>query len=135
MTETQEAFTIDSFYRFIGQGKLMGAECRQCSKIIAPPRPMCPHCFSQDLQWTELPTQGTLLTYTIIHIAPERFQDLTPYPVAIIKLQDGVHLPGILKVKALDTIHIGMSLTIGFEQGSSEDEWPNWPRYYFKPMT
>ena len=134
MTETTLPFTIESFYRFVKEGKLMGARCDKCGQILVPPRPMCPNCFSKDLSWKELPRQGKLLTYTIIHVSPKQFQSMAPYAVGIVKFEEGAQLPGALRNVALDAVKVGMNLTVDFEKETTSEEWPQWPRYYFKPL-
>lgn len=133
MAETTP-FTIESFYNFVKQGKLMGAKCDKCGQILVPPKPMCPNCFSKQLGWTELPQQGKLLTYTVIHISPKQFQSMAPYAVGIVTFGEGAQLPGVIRNVALDAIKVGMPLTVDFEKDVIPTEWPQWPRYYFRPM-
>lgn len=134
MAEESTPFTIESFYKFIREGKLMGAKCGRCQKLLVPPRPMCTECFSKDLRWKELQKQGKLLTYTVIHVAPKKFQAITPYAVGIVELEDGARLPGMMKNVDFDKVRIGMNLTVDFENEPTSEEWPQWPRYYFKPL-
>ena len=127
-------FTIESFYKFVEKGKLMGAKCGKCGQLHVPPKPMCPNCLSKALRWKELPNRGELLTYTIIHVAPKQFQTIAPYVVGVIKLEEGAQLPGIIKNVALDAVKVGMNLAIDFCSETMSKEWPQWPRYYFKPI-
>lgn len=129
----QTAFTIEQFYKNIGQKKLMGGKCLKCGKIHLPPRPMCDKCLSTEFEWVEMPQEGKLLTYTVIHVAPPQFQNMAPYAVGIIQLENGVKLPGIIKEAPLDKIRIGMPLKVDFEETPQTQGWPQWPRYYFKP--
>lgn len=118
----------------MGEGKLMGGKCRKCGKIHFPPRPLCDQCLSKEFEWTQIPTEGKLLTYTIIHIAPAQFQSMAPYAMGIIRLDNGLKIPGMIKDAPLDKIRIGMPLSIVFEACSPTVQWPQWPRYHFKPM-
>ena len=127
-------FTIESFYKFVKEGKLMGARCHKCGQVLVPPKPMCPTCFSKELDWKELPRQGELLTYTIIHISPKQFQSIAPYAVGIVKFEEGAQLPGVIRNVALDAIKVGMTLTVDFDKEAESPEWPQWPRYYFRPL-
>ncbi len=138
MSEAEAApFTIEQFYRFMNEGKLMGAKCIKCGKIMLPPRPICIQCYSENLEWIKLENKGNLLTYTIIHVAPPQFQHLVPYAVGIIELEKGLKLPGMIKEVDFDKIKIGMELKIEVEPVTKEEaegqEWPTWPKYYFKP--
>jgi hypothetical protein len=131
MAETMP-FTIESFYRFVKEKKIMGAQCSKCGQLILPPRPMCPKCLSKDLEWKESLKQGKLLTYTVIHVSPQQFQSLAPYAVGIVELENDARLAGMIKGIALDQIKVGMNLTIDFEEASTTTKWPQWPRYYFR---
>ena len=130
MTETAP-FTIDQFYKFLSEGKLMAGKCTHCGKIHLPPRPLCDKCFSQEFTWVEVTPKGKLLTYTIIHIAPQQFQDMTPYAVGIIQLENGAKLPGM--ITGTKQLQIGMDLTVDFTTCTAAQPWPQWPRYCFKP--
>ena len=136
MNETSQ-FTIEQFYKFMSEGKLMGAKCQNCGKLMLPPRPICIQCYSEKLEWIELNKRGKLLTYTIIHVAPPQFQHLVPYAVGIIELERGIKLPGMIKNVDFDKIKIGMELKIDVEPAGKEEQerqkWPAWPKYYFTP--
>jgi uncharacterized OB-fold protein len=128
----QAPFTMEQFYEYISQGKLMGGKCKKCGKIHLPPRPLCDRCFSKDFEWIQIQPKGKLLTYTIIHVAPPQFQQMAPYAVGIIQLENDLKIPGMIKEVTTEQIKIGMDLTIAFETSSTASQWPQWPRYYFK---
>jgi hypothetical protein len=127
-----EPFTIEQFYKFLAQGKLMAGKCQRCGKIHLPPRPLCDNCFSQEFTWTEVSGKGKLVTYTVIHIAPQQFQALAPYAVGIVQLENGLKIPGMISGVAPEQLKIGMDLTIDFGTCSTAQAWPQWPRYCFK---
>ena len=128
-------FTIESFYSFVEEGKIMGMQCVKCRRISLPPKPMCPECFSKDLKWKEIKKQGKLLTYTIIHVSPKQFQQLTPYAVGIVEFEKGAKLPGMIRNISITKVKIGMKLVVGVDDKSITENWPQWPRYYFEPMS
>jgi len=130
----QEQFTIEQLWKYMSQGKLVGGKCTKCGKMHFPPRPLCNNCFSKDFTWTELPTNGKLLTYTIIHIAPPQFQTMAPYAMGIVELDNGLKILGMIKNVPLDQIKIGLSLSLVFEACTPTGQWPRWPRYHFKPI-
>jgi len=133
MMSEQAPFTIEQFYKHINQGKFLGGKCRKCGKVHLPPRPLCDSCFSKEFEWTEIPTKGKLLTYTVIHIAPTQFQSMAPYAMGIVQLEDGLRIPGMIRGVPLEQIRIGMDLAIDFGTCAATQPWPQWPRYYFKP--
>ena len=125
-------FTIEQFYKFVSERKLMAAKCKKCGTMLLPPRPMCMKCFSSDLEWVELKNKGKLLTYTVIHVSSKQFESLIPYAVGIVKLEDGPKLPGMIQDVEPEKISVGMSLEVDFDT-TIPSEWPTWPRYFFKP--
>jgi uncharacterized OB-fold protein len=128
-----EPFTIEQFYKFLAQSKLMAGKCTRCGKIHLPPRPLCDNCFHQEFTWIPVSGKGKLLTYTVIHIAPQQFQALAPYAVGIMQLENGLKIPGMISGVAPEQLKIGMDLTIDFGTCSTAQQWPQWPRYCFKP--
>ncbi len=130
---TQEPFTIEQFYKFLAQGKLMAGKCQKCGKIHLPPRPLCDNCYAQSFEWVNVSGKGKLLTYTVIHVAPQQFQVLTPYAVGIVELENGLKIPGMIQGLTQEKLKIGMELTLDFGSCSNPQQWPQWPRYCFKP--
>jgi uncharacterized OB-fold protein len=129
---TEAAFTIDQFYKYLAQSKLMAGKCMHCGKIHLPPRPLCDRCFHQEFNWLEIAGKGKLVTYTIIHVAPEQFQAMAPYAVGIVQLENGLKLPGM--ITSATQLRIGMKLIIDFTTCTATQPWPQWPRYCFKPV-
>lgn len=93
---------------------------------MLPPRSMCPNCFGAEVEWQELSGQGTLLTYTVIHVPPSSFvargfgKD-NPYCVGIVRLKEGPQISAqILGVdpKRPDQIQVGMPVIIDFSGGT-----------------
>jgi uncharacterized protein len=129
---TQMPFTIEQFYRFLSQNKLMAGKCLKCGKTHLPPRPFCDNCYSTDFEWIEVSGKGKLVTYTEISVAPQQFQNLTPYAVGIVELENGLKIPGLLQNLKREQLEIGMDLQLDFGSCSTPQQWPQWPRYCFK---
>ena len=94
---------------------------------------MCTNCLSSDLEWVELEKKGTLVTYTIIHIAPKQFESMAPYAVGILKLEDGPKLLGMIRGIETQKIKAGMEIVVDFEK-TTPQQWPNWSRYFFRQL-
>jgi hypothetical protein len=129
---TQAPFTIEQFYKFMSQGKLMAGRCSKCGKTHLPPRPICDNCYGQEFTWVEVSGKGKLLTYTVIHVAPPQFQALTPYAVGIVELESGLKLPGMISGISAEQLKIGMELIIDFKACNAGQTWPQWQRYCFR---
>jgi len=73
--------------------KLVIQKCRDCGKFVFYPRIVCPHCFSQALEWEQVSGRGTVYSYTVVeNNAPSYFQDEMPYVVALVRLAEGVQM-------------------------------------------
>lgn len=110
----------------------MAARCSECGTLLLPPRPVCTKCLSKDFKWVELRGKGKLLSYTVIHVSPVQFESMAPYTVGIVELEDGPHLPGMIRDVEPEKIRVGMDLKVDFDT-SIPTQWPPWPRYFFRP--
>jgi uncharacterized OB-fold protein len=133
MTSTPEPFTIEQFYKFLSQNKLMAGKCVKCGKIHLPPRPLCDNCYDTQFEWTQIPNEGKLLTYTVIHIAPVQFQDLIPYAIGILQLGNGLKISGVIQDVPVEQLCIDMPLKVTFSNCNNSQSWPQWSKYCLKP--
>ena len=60
--EAKEFNRIYTFYDNLKEGKFTTTKCTQCNHIAYPPRIICPECYSEELEWIELPKRGKVLT-------------------------------------------------------------------------
>lgn len=72
--------------------RLEASKCEKCGYVAFPPRLICPECGSKKFEEINLKPEGKILTYTIIHVAPDQFSTEAPYPVGIIETDDGARL-------------------------------------------
>jgi hypothetical protein len=130
MADDARGFTAASFYEFLKEGQLMGVRCRACHQLSAEPRPMCPACHSQDVEWQQFSGQGQLGTFTCISVVPDVMARLgygrnNPYCSGIVVLEEGPRISArILGVDAANPQNIptGMALTVEF--GGLDPERP-----------
>lgn len=134
MSQPIEPFTIEQFYKFLQHGKLMAGICGKCKKIHLPPRPFCDNCGSNQFSWLNISGIGKLVTYTIINVAPQQFQSMTPYAVGIVELAGKLKIPGMIQDIAQEQLKIGMNLLLDFGSCNQPPQWPSWQRYCFKPL-
>jgi uncharacterized OB-fold protein len=85
---------VADFADYLKKGKLMGTKCNECGERAFPPRADCLHCLSDDFNWVECSGIGQLHTYTIIYAAPIGFDDIAPYILGVLDLDDGGRLLG-----------------------------------------
>lgn len=71
---------------------LAGTEC--CGIVSFPPKNICENCGSKDMKEKIFSGDGTIVSYTTINTPPTGFKG--PYNVAIIKLDEGPMISGIV---------------------------------------
>ena len=80
---------VDAFARHLKDGHFMGSRCKSCGATSFPPRADCDSCMSGDFEFAELSGKGKLHTFTKIVAAPTGFEDVAPYIVGVVDLEDG----------------------------------------------
>lgn len=100
---------VNKFADYLKKGKLMGTRCKKCGEISFPPRADCLSCLSDEFEWVECSGLGELHTYTIIYAAPTGFDDIAPYILGVLDLDDGGRLLGWIDVPE-EEVEIGMRL-------------------------
>jgi uncharacterized OB-fold protein len=83
---------VSDFAVHLKDGRLMGTVCTGCGYTTFPPRADCPECMSDRFEFRESSGKGTIHTYSTIAAAPTGFDDLAPYTVAVVDLEDGGRL-------------------------------------------
>jgi uncharacterized OB-fold protein len=83
----------------------------------------------------KLSGHGEVLTYSIIYNAPENFEGQTPYPIAIIKLDEGPKVTSQIVDCKIEDIKIGMKVQSTFRK-IQEDGYIGaiYYGYKFKPV-
>jgi uncharacterized OB-fold protein len=80
---------VGDFAQHLKDGRLMASRCKQCGATSFPPRADCEACLSGEFEFTELSGRGRLHTYTKIVAAPTGFEDVAPYTVGVVDLEEG----------------------------------------------
>ena len=80
---------VSDFARYLKDGYFMGSRCKQCGATSFPPRADCEQCLSGNFEFFEVSGRGTLHTYTKIVAAPTGFEDVAPYIVGVVDLEEG----------------------------------------------
>jgi uncharacterized OB-fold protein len=111
---------VSRFWREIPQRyNLIGNQCGVCETLFFPPRESCPTCRRKSvgkMKNKKLSGKGKIITYSIIHVAPEQFKGQAPYPIAIIELDEGPRLTSQIVDCDLDDIKIGMRVEATFRK-------------------
>jgi len=62
--ETKEFNQIYPFFEHLKEGRFTTTRCKECGAEPFPPRVLCPECWSEDLEWIDWPTTGTVVEFT-----------------------------------------------------------------------
>jgi uncharacterized protein len=97
------------FWEAAADHRLVAQRCVGCGALRHPPRPMCPHCHSLEIEVVELSGRGTLYSYAVLHHPQHPAFD---YPVlaALVDLDEGIRMVSNLVDIDLPGIEIGMRL-------------------------
>lgn len=62
--ECQEFNRNYQFYDNLREGRFTTTKCQKCGHIAFPPGVICPKCWSDDLEWVDLPQRARVVTFT-----------------------------------------------------------------------
>jgi uncharacterized OB-fold protein len=105
------------YYRGWLERRLLVNRCAACQRWHHPPKPVCPHCWSGDLQATEVSGRGTVHLLMLLHQgppAPGVDYSAGPHPVATVELveQPALRLTSTIVDCAIGDIEIGMPVEL-----------------------
>lgn len=88
------------FFAGLANKKLLGTKCQKCGTVFATPRLACMECGGE-ADWTELPQEGRIHSFTVCHFGAEAFLHETPFILGLIEF-DGVDTLFLTRVLGLD---------------------------------
>lgn len=104
---------VSDFAQHLKDGRLMGSRCSRCGATSFPPRADCEECLSGDFEFFEVSGRAKLHTFTKIVAAPTGFEDVAPYLVGVVDLEEGGRaLAWFGESIAENEIEIGMDLQV-----------------------
>jgi uncharacterized OB-fold protein len=110
-------------------GVLSIQRCLVCEKPYFYPRPFCPSCHSDQVEWQTMSGRATLYSYVIIYQAVPGCETDVPYVLAVVTLAEGPRLmTNIVGVDPLPKcLPLDLSLRVEFVQQG------NWKIPMFAP--
>ena len=82
----------EPFWSGLADGRWQTTCCEACGKFTFPPKPICPHCWSDRMAWKDFSSRGTLYSWTRVHSAPKVFTVEAPYALCVIDLDIGLRI-------------------------------------------
>jgi uncharacterized OB-fold protein len=110
------------FWDAAREGRLLVKHCNACGRNHYYPRPFCPTCWSDDVEWLEASGRATLYTWSVVHtneLPP--FPERVPYVAAVVDLEEGPRMMTNVVDCEFDDLEVGMPLQAVFHPAS--DEW------------
>ena len=99
--------------------KLIGSRCDDCGAVTFPVQSRCPRCSTTTMSDLELPTEGTLVSWTTQGFPPavDYMEDPTgasfePFGVGLVQLGDVVKVESRLTVSDPDQLDFGMPVEL-----------------------
>ncbi len=105
--------------------RLLIKRCTACGRAHFYPRPFCPHCWSDQVDWEDASGRATLYTYSIVHrndLPP--FGDRVPYVAGVVDLEEGPRMLTNVEGVAFEDLRVGMPLTVRFRRETDEFTFP-----------
>ncbi|GGL15022.1 Zn-ribbon domain-containing OB-fold protein [Nocardia jinanensis] len=109
--------TTDAYWAAAHEGRLLIKSCRDCGRTHAYPRPFCPHCWSDAVEWVPASGRATLYTFSIVRqndLPP--FRDRLPYIAAVVDLDEGPRMMTDIVDCPVADVYIGMELEFTVRQ-------------------
>ena len=105
------------FWDACERGQLTVQRCSNCNNIQHYPRVRCTNCRSTELSQVPVGGTGTVRTFTINRVpVSAAFKADLPYVVALVELVEGPCMMANILNCAPEQVHIGMSVSVLFEQ-------------------
>lgn len=103
------------FWDATREGRLIIKLCAACGQHHFYPRPFCPHCWSDRVDWVEASGAATLYTWSIVRrndLPP--FPERVPYVAAVVDLAEGPRMMTNVVECEFDALEMGMALIAVF---------------------
>jgi uncharacterized protein len=105
---TERVINLKGFFEEARAGRLTGIRCGGCGALAIPPKEFCESCQQRAWQPVPLGGTGTVVSYTVIRVAPRGRGGEVPYAVAVVKLDEGVSLLGRVVDIPFDALKAGL---------------------------
>jgi len=108
------------FWSAAAEGVLLVPTCGACGTAFWHPRPRCPHCGSDRVDWIKASGRGTIHTFTVVRQSGDPyFRTKLPYAVAMIELDEGIRMMSNIVQTPIDSLAIGMRVEAVFEPAAA----------------
>ncbi len=109
------------FWDAAKESRLLIRRCNACGEFHFYPRPFCPRCWSDDVEWVEATGRATLYTWSVVYQ-----NDLPPWPArvpyiaAVVELEEGPRMQTMVVDCEFDALRDRLPLEVAYEATSEE---------------
>ncbi|MEW6338590.1 MAG: Zn-ribbon domain-containing OB-fold protein [Acidobacteriota bacterium] len=102
--------------------RLEAARCTKCGASVYPARRVCPSCRATAFETFTLDPNGTVVTFTVIHVGPSSHKHEVPYVHAIVELNGGVRVTCQVADVEPAEVAVGMPVRLEFRRIQEDGE-------------
>lgn len=106
--EPPEDPDLTTFWNGTREQKLLLPRCTSCGHVFWYPRPTCPRCLSEDLEWNESSGAGEVAAVTVSYKP-------APNAVILVDLDEGPRLMSNAVGIDADAVRVGMRVQLTWE--------------------
>ncbi len=103
----------EPWFAATARGVLLLRHCDDCGELHFPPRPICPHCFSDRTAFRESSGSGTIYSFSILR------RVAVPYCIAYVTLDEGPTMLSNIVDCPFDRIAIGQRVRVVFRDSAN----------------
>jgi len=107
---TERVISLKGFFEEAREGRLTGIRCGGCGELAIPPKEFCASCGRREWQPVPLQGAGTIVSFTVIRVAPRGRGSEVPYAVAVVRLEEGVSLLGRVVDIPFEALRAGLAV-------------------------
>jgi hypothetical protein len=83
----KENTKVKRFWDELENNNIMTTQCQNCHTMHWPPRSFCNKCYSENIDWKDLPSTGKIETFTNVSAPPDGFSK-DGYTLGIVTLKN-----------------------------------------------
>jgi hypothetical protein len=103
------------FWDAAKDGRFLLRRCLDCGASYFYPRPFCPKCWSEHVDWVEASGRAVLYTYSVVAVNDlPPFHERVPYVAAVVELEEGPRVMTNVVDCELDALRVGMAVEVTF---------------------
>ena len=104
---------IGRYLAELKEGRLIARRCRECDRVMIPPRLFCERCFRPTDEWVYVKDTGKVFTFSLCHVSWDVRRLKQPEIPAVIEIDGastGMGILHVVKKIAPQKVRIGMTV-------------------------